>query len=455
MIVKNEEKYLDNCLKSMMPLIENNMAELIIVDTGSEDNTIEICKKYTSNIYYKKWNDNFAEMRNYSISKAKGEYIFIQDADQELTKEGVKELINLLKNDSHKKFNTLYINLRNYLNEELTKYSDMKFPLIFKNDGEFKYVGAVHNQPQFKEPILYTNIIVNHFGYIMDNNKKILKFNRTASILKKELEKDPNNVYYMFQLARSYNSIGEHINALAEVKKYISKLDGLEITEDYLNYYRTAAQTYYVNNENNLTIEICDKVLDKFDCFLDCLYLKGLSLRKVGKFEESNVVLKKYLNVLKEQSFLKYNNIEIFSQSSKENVEKIIEDNKRDNELLKFIPTIKENLKLLIHDNILEAINIVNEIEVMNIYEKINDTEFFNIVARVYFFAGEFKKALKVIEDGITKDNRCFDLIYNKAYILEHIGENDKAKKWYILSKEVCEESEVLEEINKKILQLK
>ena len=56
MMVKNEEKNLDKCLKSLMPILENLKAELIIVDTGSEDSTIQIAQKYTDKIYYHKWN---------------------------------------------------------------------------------------------------------------------------------------------------------------------------------------------------------------------------------------------------------------------------------------------------------------------------------------------------------------------------------------------------------------
>ena len=59
MIVKDEEKYLDKCLKSLLPLTECNLAELIIVDTGSTDNTVEIAKKYTDKVYFKKWNNSF------------------------------------------------------------------------------------------------------------------------------------------------------------------------------------------------------------------------------------------------------------------------------------------------------------------------------------------------------------------------------------------------------------
>ena len=92
MIVKDEEKFIDKCLKSLKPLMDLNLAELIIVDTGSTDNTIQIAKKYTEKIYFKEWNNNFSESRNYSISFAKGEYIFIMDADQDMDKKEINKV---------------------------------------------------------------------------------------------------------------------------------------------------------------------------------------------------------------------------------------------------------------------------------------------------------------------------------------------------------------------------
>ena len=67
MMVKNEEKNLDKCLSSVMPLVDNLGAELIIVDTGSEDKTVEIAKKYTDKLYFHKWNNDFSAMRNITI----------------------------------------------------------------------------------------------------------------------------------------------------------------------------------------------------------------------------------------------------------------------------------------------------------------------------------------------------------------------------------------------------
>ena len=73
MIVKNEEKVLARCLDSIADLMD----EIIIVDTGSSDNTKEIAKKYTDKIYDFAWIDDFSAARNYSFSKATKEYIYV------------------------------------------------------------------------------------------------------------------------------------------------------------------------------------------------------------------------------------------------------------------------------------------------------------------------------------------------------------------------------------------
>ena len=66
MIIKDEELVLDRCLNSICDIVD----EIIIVDTGSSDNSKEIAKRYTDNIYDYNWNDDFSEARNFSFEKA-------------------------------------------------------------------------------------------------------------------------------------------------------------------------------------------------------------------------------------------------------------------------------------------------------------------------------------------------------------------------------------------------
>mgnify|MGYP001386520006 CR=1 FL=1 len=79
MIVKNEEDVLIRCLESVKYIVD----EIIIVDTGSTDSTVEIAKKYGARIFYYKWDDSFSSARNYSLEKATKEWILIMDADDE------------------------------------------------------------------------------------------------------------------------------------------------------------------------------------------------------------------------------------------------------------------------------------------------------------------------------------------------------------------------------------
>ena len=91
MIVKNEEAVLERCLKS----IKNFVDEIIVVDTGSTDNTKKIAKKFTNKIFDFVWCDDFSSARNFAAQKANCEYIIWLDADDVVPQKTLKQLINL------------------------------------------------------------------------------------------------------------------------------------------------------------------------------------------------------------------------------------------------------------------------------------------------------------------------------------------------------------------------
>jgi glycosyltransferase involved in cell wall biosynthesis len=98
MIVKNEEKHLERCLKSCEGIFE----EIIIVDTGSTDKTKEIARKFTDKVYDFEWIEDFAAARNFAFSKAKSDYMMWLDADDvipENTKKGIIILKSEVKDD--------------------------------------------------------------------------------------------------------------------------------------------------------------------------------------------------------------------------------------------------------------------------------------------------------------------------------------------------------------------
>lgn len=99
MIVRDEEEVLSRCLESAAPLFD----EVVIADTGSKDNTVEIAKQYTHAVYSFPWCDDFSAARNFAFSKATGDYLAWLDADDFVPKESsdlMPGLIALLKNEA-------------------------------------------------------------------------------------------------------------------------------------------------------------------------------------------------------------------------------------------------------------------------------------------------------------------------------------------------------------------
>lgn len=285
MIVKNEERNMVRCLESLKALIENPKVELIIVDTGSTDKTVEICNRYTDKVYFHEWNNNFSDMRNKSISYAKGEWIFIFDADEELL--DPEMVIEVLEEESTKRMNTINVHVFNmlysYREDSSTEFESWRF---FRNDGEFAYDGVVHNQPRAKEPSSSCKVRIKHYGYVSDDTELMSKkYDRTVTLLKEELEKNPDNYYYRMKLAESYGMNGFVELALEQIRMayeldtkrqnmYIFGnylrismalnlfdesirvgLEGISYKDDYIDLYFQVANAYYFTRQADEAID--------------------------------------------------------------------------------------------------------------------------------------------------------------------------------------------------------
>lgn len=221
MMIKNEEKNLRRCLDSLHALRESIPSELIIVDTGSEDNSVSIAKEYTESVYFHPWDDDFSGMRNTTIGYARGSWVFIIDADEELEED--QGIIDFFKRDIPKNIAGAVINAKNLTSSQIgqSKYIvSLKTPRIFRKTKDFHYDGIIHNIPVVHGTLVEIEATLLHYGYIA-NDRELMerKFQRTSSLLKKVLEKNPNDIYYRFQLTNSYAMYGDHFNAFQEIQK--------------------------------------------------------------------------------------------------------------------------------------------------------------------------------------------------------------------------------------------
>lgn len=283
MMIKDEEKNLKRCLDALKPLLEKPDVELIIVDTGSTDSSVEIASGYTSKLYLHKWGNNFSEMRNITISYAKGNFIFILDADEVLL--DAAQLYEILTDEKNSGFNTLLLKIKNLLGYNGI-YTLLPQERVFRNDGEFRYEGSVHNQPIIKEPVLSTDIYIEHYGYMFkDQELKEKKFNRTCTMLKEALEKNPDSLYYRFQIARSYDAHGDIQDALREIR--IAYELSLKEKQQRPFLFGSYATICVKNCEFEEAILVCKRGLDlKYD-YIDLYYLMAESYSKLGLHKEA------------------------------------------------------------------------------------------------------------------------------------------------------------------------
>lgn len=323
MIVKDEEKNLPRCLDSLKPLLDEGNTELIIVDTGSSDNTVEIARRYTKSVYMHLWNDNFSDMRNISISYAQGEWIFIIDADEEL--ENPKELLSLLNNGQLKDYCTVQFKEKNLLSIKQWNYVFHVTERMFRNDGSFKYTGSIHNQPMYKKPVLKSDIWLIHYGYI-NEDKQLMekKFRRTGEMLKKELKKNPDHVYYRFQLARTFFMYKDVQAALHEIRKayFILKKKFTDRLLACSYVYGEYSQISYVAKKYEEAIRICKEGIKIKPEYIDLYYILGYSCfclereeEGLKSFEEYFELCKKYYN--NQLNISQDNTVELYSVDKK------------------------------------------------------------------------------------------------------------------------------------------
>lgn len=208
MIVKNEIRCLERCLKSLEPLRKTIPSELVIADTGSTDGSREIAAKYADILFDFKWNNSFSAARNAVLEKCSGDWYLTIDADEWL--EDIQELVSFLTGKDSQKVNMAMIYQRNYTNKRLTFFCDSPVPRMGKRlGGALRYMFPIHEVLYFTDgtknkDCLLANTFLHHDGYLgEDADKKRAKNERNMKLLRIEQEKKPQDLRVLTQCLQS------------------------------------------------------------------------------------------------------------------------------------------------------------------------------------------------------------------------------------------------------------
>lgn len=200
-MVKDDAKRLERCLKSAATSVD----EIIVLDTGSKDNSINVAKESGAKVIELPWQDAYDVAINHVIDHVETEWILRLDSDEWLVPNQEKKIRELM--DDQTAFAYLLVRIDQFPNDNV---GEMTMIRMWRNDPLMRYVGTVHenfphetlSQCARGRFVAETNFSFNHDGYLHGISQA--KRERNWHLLHKELSIRPGNLYFEIHLADAY-----------------------------------------------------------------------------------------------------------------------------------------------------------------------------------------------------------------------------------------------------------
>jgi O-antigen biosynthesis protein len=300
MIVKNEENHLVRCLRSVRDVVD----EIIIVDTGSTDKTIDIAKVFGAKLFDFPWTGDFSAARNHSLAQATSDWILVLDGDEAISARDLDELKALIHKRSPSPV-AYHVATRNYV-------SNMSVLGWTPNDGQYPeeagtgwvtsakvrllprrkdlfFSNPVHellenSLKKAKIPIHPSKIIVHHFGKL-DTKRDVQKGEDYYLLGKIKYESDPTNVKHIYELAKQAHQLHKDDETVELWLKLLSLIEGDPQSPNY----QEIAKISYGDPLSEIYTQLAAAYL-----YLNCY---EAALKTARKAMESRVKLKQYVCV--------------------------------------------------------------------------------------------------------------------------------------------------------------
>jgi glycosyltransferase involved in cell wall biosynthesis len=222
MIVKNEERVLGDCLASIKPHVD----EMIVVDTGSTDRTVEIAERAGAKVLHSPWQDSFSQARNVSLEHATCDWVYWMDADDTIPEacgRMLREVIRLAEDRVTGYMMQVHIP---------PKEGDHGFTIvdhvkIFRNDPRLRFEGRIHEQ--ILEPIYRiggtierTNLYVVHSGYDYSPEGQQRKRERDLKLLSLDAQERPEHPFVHFNIGMTLYHLKDHARAVEALERSLA-----------------------------------------------------------------------------------------------------------------------------------------------------------------------------------------------------------------------------------------
>ncbi|WP_163538224.1 glycosyltransferase [Gracilibacillus sp. YIM 98692] len=289
MVTKNDEKHLPACLENMDEVAD----EVIMIDLGSTDQTVDIAEKAGAKVYQRKWNEDNSEVKNACLDLAQGRWVLFLQANETIAEEQLKKLPLLLKNPNAEGY-LLYIDQYSKKNKILSPVHSLR---LFRNRKEYRYQYRIFER--IPEEHL-NNIKDAGIRIIQHTDQSLLNNNKKNKLLKDEMAKYPGDSYlhYMYGMEllneRRYE---ESVHFLESARK--------NVKNNYLfapHLYKCLSWNLFSLKRYKEAFTILERGLKLFPAYTDFLVLRGDLYKQDKQYENAIRDLEQCLEIKRNPS---------------------------------------------------------------------------------------------------------------------------------------------------------
>ncbi|MBC7545218.1 MAG: tetratricopeptide repeat protein [Candidatus Sericytochromatia bacterium] len=237
MIVKNEEKLLGKALAS----VKNVADEMIVLDTGSTDRTVEIALEMGAKVFHFDWTGDFAEARNASLDHCTGDWVLALDGDEELVETSEAALRQLISRPLTARPMIYLPRIINLINDNEADAIEHYGPRLFQRVPEMRWTGRIHEQIHHAtlgdagvDRLRVPDLVLNHYGYNAVLMAEKGKEARNFALLDRVLKEEPESPFHHFNMGVALRVADRLAEAIPYFRQAIELCVGQGITPMYM-----------------------------------------------------------------------------------------------------------------------------------------------------------------------------------------------------------------------------
>lgn len=290
MIVKDEEEMLPQCLAAVRDAVD----EIIVVDTGSTDRTVEIAEEFGAKVIDFPWTGSFSDARNVSFDAATCDWMMFLDADEVLV-EGEAEKLRALTGRTWAE--AIYLVEQNYTGaaDEGTSVTHNALR-VFRNRPEYRFTGRLHEQiahtlPGYLPERTETSTVrLEHYGYLTSVRESKDKSRRNLELLERQSEEGVDTAFHHYNLGTEYFGLSEVSRALHHYEQAWQRVEAdpsIKTHGFYTSLCGRYVQVLRLNERFTECIERADDVLARYPDLTDVVLEKANAARALGRTEDA------------------------------------------------------------------------------------------------------------------------------------------------------------------------